>query len=180
MASFASSYIPTTTATATRAADVASVTGTNFSSWYNQTEGTVFADAKEYPFASTLSRSFYGFDNSASPSADFNRQWIWNGNTTLLNNSVYTSSSGPTAAEFSSTIINEQKRTALAYKVNDYARSYNGGAVVTDPSGNLPVGIDRLGIGSSNNTQHLSGTIKRLTYWLVRLPSTSLQAITQP
>ena len=176
---FATSPILTSTATVTRAADVASITGSNFSSWYNQTEGTVFADAKEYPFVSTISRSFYGFDNSASPNADFNRQWIWSGNTTLLNNSVYTSSSGPTAAEFSSTIINEQKRTALTYKVNDYARSYNGGAVVTDLSGNLPVGIDRLGIGSSNNAQHLSGTIKRLAYFPQRLPNSTLQALTQ-
>jgi hypothetical protein len=177
---FMTSYIPTTGTTATRAADVASITGSNFSSWYNQTEGTVFADAKEYPFVSTLSRTFYGFDSSATPNADFNRQWIWNGNTTLLNNSVYTSSSGPTAAEFSSTITNEQKRTALAYKINDYARSYNGGAVVTDLSGNLPVGIDRLGIGSSNNSQYLNGTIKRLTYWPTRLSDTALQSITAP
>jgi len=43
---FPTSYIPTTTATATRAADVASITGTAFSSFYNQTQGTVFADAK--------------------------------------------------------------------------------------------------------------------------------------
>jgi len=176
---FATSPILTSTAAATRSADVASITGSAFSSWYRQDEGTVFADAKEYPFASTLSRSFYGFDSSATPNADFNRQWIWSGNITLLNNSIYTSSGGPTAAEFSNTIINEQKRTALAYKVNNYARSYNGGAVVTDLSGNLPVGIDRLGIGSSNNAQHLSGTIKRLVYWGQRLPNNVLQAITQ-
>ena len=176
---FPTSYIPTTTAAATRNADVASITGSAFSGWYRQDEGTMFADAKEYPFASTLSRSFYGFDSSATPNTDFIRQWIWSGNTTQLFNSVYTSSGGPTAAEFSSTIINEQKRAALAYKVNNYARSYNGGAVVTDLSGNLPVGIDRLGIGSSNNAQHLSGTIKRLTYWPTRLGNEVLQPITQ-
>jgi hypothetical protein len=34
--SFPTSYIPTTSATVTRAADVASITGTNFSSWYRQ------------------------------------------------------------------------------------------------------------------------------------------------
>jgi hypothetical protein len=40
---FPTSYIPTTSATVTRAADVASITGSNFSSWYRQDEGTVFA-----------------------------------------------------------------------------------------------------------------------------------------
>ena len=39
---FSTSYIPTTTAAATRAADVATVTGANFSDWYNQTEGTFY------------------------------------------------------------------------------------------------------------------------------------------
>jgi hypothetical protein len=37
---FPTSYIPTTAATATRAADVASISGSNFSSWYRQDEGT--------------------------------------------------------------------------------------------------------------------------------------------
>jgi hypothetical protein len=41
--SFPTSYIPTVAATVTRAADVASITGSNFSSWYRQDEGTVFA-----------------------------------------------------------------------------------------------------------------------------------------
>jgi hypothetical protein len=43
--SFPTSYIPTTDATATRAADVASISGSNFSGWYRQDEGTVFAEA---------------------------------------------------------------------------------------------------------------------------------------
>jgi hypothetical protein len=41
---FPTSYIPTTGATATRAADVASISGSNFSSWYRQDEGTMFAE----------------------------------------------------------------------------------------------------------------------------------------
>ena len=40
--SFPTSYIPTTSSTVTRAADAASITGTNFSSWYNSTAGDAF------------------------------------------------------------------------------------------------------------------------------------------
>ena len=40
--SFPTSYIPTTGSTVTRSADIAQITGDNFSSWYNQSEGTVF------------------------------------------------------------------------------------------------------------------------------------------
>ena len=38
--SFPTSYIPTSGSTVTRSTDVASMTGTNFSSWYNQDQGT--------------------------------------------------------------------------------------------------------------------------------------------
>jgi len=39
-AMFPTSYIPTTTAAVTRGGDFASITGPNFSSWYNPLEGT--------------------------------------------------------------------------------------------------------------------------------------------
>ncbi|NBU77800.1 MAG: hypothetical protein EBS50_01690, partial [Sphingomonadaceae bacterium] len=45
---FATSVIPTSTATVTRSADVASITGANFSSWYRQDEGTVFAGGSSF------------------------------------------------------------------------------------------------------------------------------------
>jgi hypothetical protein len=40
--SFPTSYIPTQASTRTRAADNASITGKNFSEWYNQDEGTYY------------------------------------------------------------------------------------------------------------------------------------------
>jgi len=43
---FATSYIPTTSATVTRAADSATMTGTNFSSWFNASAGTFVADVR--------------------------------------------------------------------------------------------------------------------------------------
>lgn len=175
---FRTSYIPTTTSAATRAADVASITGTNFSSWYRQDEGTVFCEAREYPFASSAIRTFYGFENSSQVNTDWYRQWIWNGNTTVLLHSIYTGSGGPVAADFQVPLVNEQKRTALAYRVNDFARSYNGATPATDSSGNLPVGIDRVGIGSNNSALQLNGHIRRFTYWPQRLPNATLQAIT--
>ena len=43
--SFVTSLIPTHGSTVTRAADIAKITGTNFSDFYNQTEGTAFINA---------------------------------------------------------------------------------------------------------------------------------------
>ena len=44
VAGFATSYIPTTTTALSRAADQASMTGTNFSSWYNQSQGSFYVN----------------------------------------------------------------------------------------------------------------------------------------
>jgi len=43
-ASFATSYIATTSASATRTADLANMTGTNFTSWFNNAEGTMYSE----------------------------------------------------------------------------------------------------------------------------------------
>lgn len=179
MASFVTSYIPTTTAAVTRAADVVSITGSNFSSWYRQDEGTVFVDGKEYPFASSVSRAFYGFVSTGDSNNNYIRQWIWNGATGSVLNSVYTDTAGPLAAEFSTAIVNEQKRSAFAIKANDFARVYNGSNPATDLIGALPNGIDSLWIGSTSSSLPLNGHIRRLTYFPQRLGNEVLQRITQ-
>lgn len=52
---FPTSYIPTVASTVTRSADNASMTGTNFSSWYNQTEGTLYASINNITTRSSIS-----------------------------------------------------------------------------------------------------------------------------
>lgn len=54
---FPTSYIPTTTSSVTRSADVPTMTGTNFSSWYNQTESTIFCKFNAYQLMSTVQRN---------------------------------------------------------------------------------------------------------------------------
>ncbi len=70
--SFPTSYIPTTTAAATRSADVASITGSNFSSWYRQDEGTMLAefDSNTWNASDIFSKTFSFID--ASP---FGNDW---------------------------------------------------------------------------------------------------------
>jgi hypothetical protein len=172
---FSTSYIPTSGSTVTRTPDNASMTGTNFSSWYNQSEGSIFCSANNNPGVTTsTSRIFYAFRNSASPSGNFIRKWIWNGNTGLLLNSIYTSDGGPIAAEFSTSLETGNKKTVISYKQNDFARSYNGSVPLTDGGGNTPVGINELQIGTN-----LSGHISQLLYYPTRLPNSQLQTLTK-
>jgi hypothetical protein len=180
---FATSVIPTTSATVTRAADVASITGSNFSSWYNQTEGTVFAET-QLPAGSatnTSGRSIIDI-NDGSTNNRIGLRAISSGTT----GDQFTIRSGnTTVAQFASNgtaVSSVARKIAAVYKLDDFASWATGAtSAATDTSGALPIGVNQLGIGSvTAGGEYLSGTIKRLTYWPVRLSNTTLQQITQP
>ena len=172
---FATSYIPTTTATVTRAADVASITGSNFSSWYNQTEGTLYWE---------------GVIDSALPSGSFgqffdfrtdgtNRLSLYWNPTTTNNVGFFVMTGGVTQVTTQHSLgTNVQSKLSGAYKINDFASSLSGSVVQTDTSGTLPTSIVAF-IGSAGAGSVLGQQrIRRLTYWPTRLAT--LQAITQP
>jgi hypothetical protein len=71
-------------------------------------------------------------------------------------------------------------RLCAAYKLDDYAVSVNGGAVVTDTSGAVPSSLTRLSIGGSavNSAAYNYGPISLFKYWPTRLPNAQLQALT--
>ena len=168
---FPTSYIPTTSATVTRAADVASVTGTNFSSWYNQTEGTVYHQGR-----TPTAANFFSIDDGTAN----NRITSYMPSATAPYFTVQTS--GSTVANLTSSAITAGSlfAQANACKAADFAMSTNGGTVSTASSGALPV-VNKMVIGANVfGVAAVNGTIKRLTFWPTRLSNTTLQAITQP
>jgi hypothetical protein len=168
--SFPTSYIPTTTATVTRAADVASTSGSNFSSWYRQDEGTFFA---EVPQANFVAGRILQFSDGTTT----NRQDLAFSNSKLLA-FVNTGGSSQVNALTDNTITNSAK-CSYGYKADDFAWVLNGESPKTDNTGTLPT-VDRLTIGARiDSPGHLNGTIRRLTYWPTRLGNEVLQTITQ-
>jgi hypothetical protein len=172
---FPTSYIPTVAATVTRAADVASITGANFSSWYRQDEGTVFA-AYQGREGNASKRVFAFTDDSSS-----NIAWL------IASNSVGSQANywqvragGVVQAELGSGAYSAVPQlSAAAYRADDFGFSKNGGAPLTDTSGSIPV-VNTLRIGAGPaNTDILNGAIRRLTYWPTRLGNEVLQRITQ-
>jgi hypothetical protein len=168
---FPTSYIPTTSATATRAADVASITGTNFSSWYNQSAGTLVG---EYRTPASGTRGVADFnDNTANERIG------------MLTNStdpkMLAVDGGITQVDLDggTIVANTLAKTAIAYATNDFSIVNAGGAAVTDTSGTLPT-VNRLMIGTDQTGNYQNGQTKRLTYWPVRLPDATLQALTAP
>ena len=173
---FPTSYIPTTTATVTRAADVASITGSNFSSFYNQTEGTMFAEGA-VPVGSSGQRSLVSIDDNTTAE----RIQIGHNGTTAMSTVVV---DGGTT-QFAPSVVGgsfppgEYRKLAVAVKAADFAAITTPGTTATGSSGTMPTPT-QLQIGFGPSRTQPNSPIKRITYWPVRLPNTSLQAITQP
>jgi hypothetical protein len=172
---FATSYIPTTSAAATRAADSVSMTGTNFSSWYNAAEGTIYCEAK-YSSASQLSTVYIG-DGTTS-----NAIWVGKdvgGTNTPADAEMYVRalSANQGFPLISSTIGTVFAKLCGTYKTNDYAFSGNGAAVATDTNGIVPV-VDRLLIGDYVYSTEKSQHIKKIAYYPIRVTNAQLQALT--
>ena len=172
---FATSVIPTTSATVTRAADVATITGTNFSSWYNQTEGTVFGQFLRTASTNTQQGRVFSFSDGT--------------NTNVLE-IYHTGPSNPAAQINVSTLqaqwtpsgftVGTSIKEVLGYKLNNSNASFNGSAETLDTVCNIPT-VTQARIGDrQDGVRTLNGTIQRLTYWPVRLPDPTLQSITTP
>ena len=177
---FATSYIPTTTATVTRAADVASVTGNAFTSFYNQTEGTFFVDSSQASLT-PASRLVSASDNTGSNRVMLSRGSGSSGN---INTSVTNAGSAQVSALLLGTSLaaGTSHKVAAIYKATDFAGSVNGLTPVTQGTGTVPGSLTQLTIGNGEilGNSTMTGTIKRLTYWPVRLANPTLQSITTP
>jgi hypothetical protein len=171
--SFATSYIPTVASQVTRSADVAQMLGANFSSWFNQNEGTFVVEASGFALGSYTMYS--ATDNSSAnrtQSAFFGTSFQF-----------FVQAGGAASANLngSSLVANVTAKIAGAYKTNDFAASLNGGAVSTDTSGAVPV-VNRLGIGhlAIGAMELLNGHIRSLGYYNTRQPNATLQTLTNP
>ena len=169
MASFASSYIKTEASQVTRAADSASMTGANFSSWFRADEGTLFADAYMVTAATVL---------GVSDGTTVNRIQVGMGTSTnqflyIANNSTQALFTGP----FS--VLNSFNKLAFAYKTDSFAGTVNAGTPGVDTSGSVTGNLNRLQIGSRTGTaEFVNAPIKRIAYYPIRCTNAQLQGLT--
>lgn len=172
---FATSYIPTVASTVTRTADVAVMTGTNFSSWYNATQGSFM-----YQFNNTLSvgNRFLGGPSNTSTSNRIST--FYNGTPTLIYEQVIDTSAQASlfGAGTPPPTIGVQK-TCLTYKQNDFAAAFNGAAALTDTSGTVPT-LNQMDIGSLlGASQFLNSHVQKISYWPQRLTNNEIQAFSK-
>jgi hypothetical protein len=171
---FATSVIPTTTTALTRNADVASMTGTNFSSWFNAATGTIYSEWNS--FANSTNRYLVDIEQAASSNdridININSSNVVNPRTVVSGSAVGTLTGGTYT-------VNTNAKVAFAYASADYASSFNGATAVTaTTAGSLPSSLARMFIGSVAGSNFANGYIRRIAYYRVRLPNSTLQALT--
>lgn len=175
--SFATSYIPTTTAQVTRSADTASMTGTNFSSWYRADEGTLYSDTAVFNNASTAKFCAYLGDSTQS------NRIIHYFSITSPYAVITTTGTAQATFSFSAPSVDSNgayiSKQATAYKANDSAGSANSNAASSDTSVIIPI-VSQLVIGASatSGTSALGGTVKKIAYYPIRVTNVQLQALT--
>ena len=165
---FPTSYIKTEASQVTRAADVASMTGTNFSDWYNESEGTFVVKVTQ--ISATGTRPIVQIDDTTG-----NEQITLRGN--VANPEFYVVDGGVDQVQIDAGTItsNTSYTLAGAYKLNDFAASKDGAVTVTDTSGTLPT-VTQMRIGN-DGTNWLSGWIRSITYYPRRLSDLVLRSL---
>ena len=170
---FPTSYIPTSGATATRSADVASIDTSAFG--YRQAEGTLFASY--YAFSGQGSTVRIASLNDVSASNSFQMALLDAGTTY---HEVRSGGAAVVTTVLAGAITdNALTKTAVASSLDDHAGATNGGTVGTDTSGAMPIGVTTLNIGSHYSGNFpFNGHIKSLKYYPRRLTNAQLQELT--
>jgi hypothetical protein len=174
--SFATSWIPTGASQATRSADVASITGDNFSRWFNGSEFTVFADVvRSYSGSFSGLPTVYNFYDGS----DSNKFFVFGiGN----NFAPIATSGGVSQLDFVTTGITQfpaPNRIAHALRANSSRIAFNGVSATEDTTVTMPIGMNAIAIGSARSNLQWNGPLRRLTFWPQALSTTTLQSITQ-
>lgn len=171
--SSASPYIPTAGSAVTRSADVVSITGADFSSWFNPDEGTFVVEGSS---TRTDSNITFVQARDASNSGEVR---ILRGMTGAYASLLFVRDDSIGQAlnvpQVGTPIDGTTYKIAAAYKRNDLAISRDGAAPTTHTAAEVPGGLDRLFIGSnSGSAQFINGHIRSVIYYPHRLSNAEL------
>lgn len=170
---FKTSYIRnpdiTNGSSVTRNADVVSMTGANFSSWWRAGTGLFAASALVYPLTSTqplLQADDTTADNLVSLRlASANAELYIKATTDQAQINAGT----PTS--------NTAFRVAGGWATDNCAAALNAGTLATDTTATIPT-VTQLRLGS-NGTNYLNGNISQVYYWATRGTNAEIQTFSK-
>jgi hypothetical protein len=174
--SFPTSYIPTSGATATRSADIASIPVTDFG--YNSKASTVFIEAQTFSTAINNHQDFSLHQGVVAGSSIHSGSRVGGG--VAGQYALWVQAGGSTVALLSKTSVisdNTVYKAAWAVSADDFALTVDGTAVTTDTAGAMPIAATEARIGYGGYGR-LNGHIKSIQYYPRRLSNAQLQELT--
>ena len=175
LGSFATSFIPTAASQVTRTADVATMTGTNFSDWFNASEGTLEAYGMTAPGISGTQYILSATDGTTSNMVLMYRQLSG-----FMGTGVYTAGavqhdSNTGVLQASSSNING----ALSVKAGGAYRAFNAASNTAIGLTTMP-SVNQFQIGNRTDlTRAWNGTIARIDYYPQKLTNSEVIAISK-
>jgi hypothetical protein len=154
----ATSFIPTSGSAVTRAADLLIIDGSDFTDFYNQSEGTFYQEVSSKIIAETnwyLSVS----DNTNNSGMEFTRSA----------GTHRVAVKGQTEKSFSTAVLGQIHRLAMSHdsSASEFRASVDG--VNSNPNPitgvTIPTNLTQLNIGSRYNGWTMIGHIKRVIFW---------------
>jgi hypothetical protein len=167
---FVTSPIRTTAAAVTRPRD--QITIGSFGSWFNASEGTMYAEGAPYTGTLGTSAVFHIDDGTANNQLILGVGGVGSGSLTATTVLVAGASQQGTSR---SSVLGTNK-VALGYKLNDFAASFNGEAPVLDTAGTIPVVT--TGRIADTGGATWSGYIKHIGYARTRLTDAVIAQLT--
>jgi hypothetical protein len=175
LGAFPTSYIPTVATAVTRNADVATMTGTNFSDWFNASAGALYAEASQPVIFSTSKQVASLNDGTATNRIMVYRQAAGSINAIVIPSGQVFSSSGVTAtANVPWKQIFAYTTTAGTYAANSVLGTNTAYAI---PSALLT--MMNIGAGYPSSNDFLNGHIKKIMYYPQKLTNAELVALTK-
>ena len=174
LGSYSTSYIPTTTASVTRNADV--INKTSVSALIGQTEGTLYTEIKVNKLIGTASRYILHVSDGTAN----NRIYIaFSGaSSNVLRARIFSGGTLQCSIDTSAITTTGTYKLALAYKNNDIVFYVNGVQIGTDATATIPT-CSRVDIAQNYaGASQLSDNVSLATLFKTRLTNAELATLT--
>jgi len=167
---FATSYIPTITASVVRSADLCSITGADFTTVYNQSEVSIFS---ELEFLANNSSAVVHCNNGTANEVMALSQFA-----SPSRLAIFVVDGGVTQTAVNTTVnLNQVYKAAISAKLNSFQFALGGVLGTRDTVGTMP-NPTQINIGKTQTAVHLNGRIKQIKIFRKELSDARLQALT--
>ena len=170
---FATSYIPTTSAALTRNADVATMTGTNFSDWYVSSNCSIESEWT-LPSVNTTAQNAWQF------TLDGNNRFLCQANNSggSTRHLLFSGGSAVLALDISGVQATTNKNAVTLVSGSNKA-SRNASVPVSNVYSGSYVSCTSLSLGSANGSGFLNGWLKKFNFYTIPMITNEVRSISK-